>query len=149
VISIGSVGFSPGDVVTIVVASLSALVAYPLYDGGARQAELTATEERLLQSVLLYRETVLDAIEEVESALLAYEGTGARLRALRTAVDRNRAAYEQSEQLYRDGFASFIDVLDSQRELNSSLQELAVAEQNLSLAVVDLYSALGGSPVAT
>ena len=76
---------------------------------------------------------------------LAYAGTLARLQALRIAIERNRTAYRQSQQLCRDGFASFIDVLDSQRELNTSLQELAIAEQNLSLAVVDLYSALGGS----
>jgi outer membrane protein TolC len=101
-----------------------------------------------LQSVLLYRDTVLGAIADVEAALLAYQGTQARLAALRTGVDRNRTAYRQSQQLYRDGFVSFIDVLDSQRELNSSLQDLALAEQNLSLAVVDLYSALGGSALA-
>lgn len=148
-ISVGPLGVAPGDVVTTVVASLSALVSYPLYDGGARRAQLSAAEERLFQSVLLYRDTVLSAIEEVESALLSYEGTQARLAALRTEVDRNRTAYEQSEQLYRDGFVTFLDVLDSQRELNSSLQNLAVAEQNLGLAVVDLYSALGGSTVVT
>jgi outer membrane protein TolC len=67
------------------------------------------------------------------------------MQALRIAVERNRTANRQSQQLYRDGFASFIDVLDSQRELNTSLQQLATAEQDLSLAVVDLYSALGGS----
>jgi len=147
-IALGPFGIAPGDVVTSVIASLSALLDYPLYDGGLRRAEVSAAEERLLQSVLLYRDTVLGAIADVEAALLAYQGTQARLAALRTAVDRNRTAYRQSQQLYRDGFVSFIDVLDSQRELNSSLQDLALAEQNLSLAVVDLYSALGGSSLA-
>ena len=144
-IGIGPFGVAPGDLTTSVLASISALLDYPLYDGGQRRAALNAAEERLLQSGLLYRDTLLRALEEVESALLAYAGTRDRLRALRTAVDRNRTAYQQSQQLYRDGFANFIDVLDSQRELNSSLQQLAVAEQNLSLAVVALYSALGGS----
>jgi outer membrane protein TolC len=131
--------------VTTVLASISALLDYPLFDGGQRRAALTAAEERLLQSGLLYRDTLLGALEEVESALLAYAGTLDRLQALRIAVERNRTANRQSQQLYRDGFASFIDVLDSQRELNTSLQQLATAEQDLSLAVVDLYSALGGS----
>lgn len=147
-ISAGPLGVAPDDVVTSVLAALSALLDYPLYDGGLRRAEVTAAEERLLQSALLYQDTVLGAIADVEAALLAYQGTQARLAALRTAVTRNRTAYRQSEQLYRDGFANFIDVLDSQRELNTSQQQLAVAEQNLSLAVVDLYSALGGSPPA-
>jgi NodT family efflux transporter outer membrane factor (OMF) lipoprotein len=144
-IALGPFGFAPGDIVTTVLASISALLDYPLFDGGQRRAALTAAEERLLQSGLLYRDTLLGALEEVESALLAYAGTLDRLQALRIAVERNRTAYRQSQQLYRDGFASFIDVLDSQRELNTSLQQLATAEQDLSLAVVDLYSALGGS----
>ena len=144
-LSIGPFGIAPGDLVTSVLASISALLDFPLYDGGERRASLSAAEERLLQSGLLYRDTLLRALEEVESALLAYAGTQARRRALTVAVERNRTAFRQSEQLYRDGFASFIDVLDSQRELNTSLQELATAEQDLSLAVVDLYSALGGS----
>jgi len=144
-LSVGPFGVAPGEVVTLVLASISALFDYPLFDGGQRRAALSAAEERLLQSGLLYRDTLLNALEEVESALLAYAGTLARLQALRVAVERNRTAFRQSEQLYSDGFASFIDVLDSQRELNTSLQDLATAEQDLSLAVVDLYSALGGS----
>jgi NodT family efflux transporter outer membrane factor (OMF) lipoprotein len=142
-LAIGPLG--AGGAAAALLASVSALVDYSLYDGGEREAAVTAAEERLLQSRLLYRDTVLQAVDDVESALLAYDGTQARREALRRAVDRNRTAYRQSEQLYSDGFASFIDVLDSQRELNSSRQELAIAEQDLSLAIVDLYAALGGS----
>lgn len=142
-IVLGPLGAGGGAAALI--ASVSALAAYPLYDGGEREAAVTAAEERLLQARLLYRDAVLQAVEEVESALLAYDGVQARRDALRRAVERNRTAYRQSEQLYSDGFASFIDVLDSQRELNSSLQQLALAEQDLSLAMVDLYAALGGS----
>ena len=148
-IVLGPLGVGPEDLAAGVIASISALLQYPLYDGGQRRADVDAAEERLLQSTLIYRDTVLQAAQEVEQALLAYEGSRDRRDALQTAVARNRTAYRQSEQLYRDGFASFIDVLDSQRELNSSLQELALAEQNLALAVVDLYSALGGSPAGT
>lgn len=145
-IILGPLGVGPDDLAAGVAASISALLEYALYDGGLRRADVEAAEERLLQSTLLYRDTVLQAAQEVEQALLSYAGIRDRRNALRTAVDRNRTAYRQSEQLYRGGFASFIDVLDSQRELNNTLQDLALAEQNLALAMVDLYSALGGSP---
>ena len=134
--------FNPA--VRSVLASLSLLVDVPVYDGGERRANVDAAEERVVQSSLLYRETLLRALEEVEAALLGYQGAHARRDSLITVVDNNRQAYEQSQELYKQGFATFLDVLDSQRQWNTSLQELATAERDLSVEVVNLYSALGG-----
>lgn len=131
------------DAATAVVAAISALLDLPLYDGGQRRAEVTAAEERAIQATLDYRQTLLAALEEVERALLEYAGARDRVLALEDAVVSNRAAFEQSRILYRQGFASFIDVLDAQRTLTDSQQELALARRDRALRVVDLYSALG------
>ncbi|HEX7045365.1 MAG TPA: efflux transporter outer membrane subunit [Burkholderiales bacterium] len=142
-----SVGYTNSPVAAArrsLVASLSLLLDVPLYDGGERRANVTAAKERLVQSTLLYEERLLRALEEVEAALLGYTGARARRDALITAVENNRLAYEQSQHLYRQGLITFLDVLDSQREWNESLQELATAEQALALEFVNLYSALGG-----
>lgn len=143
-ISVGWTGLGEGSVVTTVLASLSALIELPLYDGGQRSAEVTAAEERLIQATLSYRQTLLTALQEVESALAGYQGAWERRQALADAVENNRLAYEQSQELYRQGFVTFIDVLDSQRTWNSSRQALANAERDVSLAVINLYTALGG-----
>lgn len=148
-ISVGLTGIGEGSVVTTVLASLSALVDLPLYDGGRREADITAAEERLIQATLEYRQTLLQALEEVESALAGYQGAWERRDALMEAVENNRLAYEQSQELYRQGFVNFIDVLDSQRTWNDSLQDLANAERDVSLEVVNLYTALGATPENT
>lgn len=145
-ISVGWTGIGEGSVVTTVVASLSALFEMPLYDGGRRRAEVTAAEERLIQATLTYRQTLLQALQEVESALAGYQSAWSRREALADAVKNNRLAYEQSQALYRQGFVTFIDVLDSQRTWNTSRQELANAERDVSLAVINLYTALGAGP---
>ena len=59
-------------------------------------------------------------------------------------MDANRSAFEQSRALYREGLANFLDVLDSQRQLNTTRQELAQTRRDLALEAVALYSALGG-----
>lgn len=145
-ISVGWSGIGEGSVVTTVLASLSALVELPLYDGGQRRAAVTAAEERLIQATLTYRQVLLQALQEVESALAGYRGAWEQRRALEDAVQSNRIAYEQSRELYRQGFVNFIDVLDSQRTWNDSLQDLANAERDMSLEVVNLYTALGAAP---
>lgn len=143
-VSVGTSGLGAETVVTGVLASLSAAVDLPLYDAGRRQALVTAAEERVIQAVADYRGTVLDALEEVESALVGYQGARERRDALVEAVENNRVAYEQSQELYRQGLVTFIDGLDTQRQWNASLQQLATAERDLSLEVVRLFTALGG-----
>ncbi|MDZ7842039.1 MAG: efflux transporter outer membrane subunit [Gammaproteobacteria bacterium] len=145
-ISVGWTGIGEGSVVTSILASLSALFELPLYDGGRRQADVTAAEERLIQATLTYRQTLLQALQDVESALAGYQGSRQRRAALADAVENNRLAYEQSRELYRQGFVNFIDVLDSQRTWNDSLQELANAERDVSLEIINLYTALGATP---
>jgi len=144
-ISVGWTGIGEGSVVTSVLGSLSALFQVPLYDGGQREADVTAAEERLIQAGLTYRSTLLQALQQVESALAGYQGSWQRLQALTEAVESNRRAYEQSRELYRQGFVTFLDVLDSQRNWNDSLQALANARRDVSLEVINLYTALGAA----
>ncbi|MEX2408282.1 MAG: TolC family protein, partial [Rhodovibrionaceae bacterium] len=141
-LGISNIG-AEGPLVTSIVAALSALVNLPIYDGGTRQAEITQAEERVIQAGLSYRQTLLDALNGVESALLDYAGSRDRMTALAEAVESNRQAFEQSQALYQGGFATFIDVLDSQRSYNVQLQALALAQRDVALQAINLYSALG------
>ncbi|MCE2510130.1 MAG: TolC family protein [Alphaproteobacteria bacterium] len=146
-ISVGVSGIGE-ESVSGVLASISGLIDFPLYDAGRRQARIDAAEERVVQAVAVYRRTVLNALEEVESALVSYEGARSRRAALEEAVRNNQLAYEQSQELYRQGLVTFIDGLDTQRQWNASLQQLATAERDLSLEVVRLFTALGSTETA-
>lgn len=141
--SLGSV-----DAVTTVLGSLAGLIDYQLYDGGARANAVTAAEERVNQAVVTYRQTLLTALRDVEDALSGYAGARDRSVALRAAVQDNREAYRQSQELYRQGLIDFLTVLDSQRQWNDTLQQLALSERDLSLEIISLYTALGGTAAA-
>jgi len=128
-----------------VLASLALVIGMPLFDGGERAANITAAEERVIQTALLYRQTLLAALNEVEQALTDYTGASERRLALDEAVRNNEAAFEQSDVLYRRGFATFLEVLDSQRTLNETLQEQALSQRDLATQLINIYAALGVS----
>ena len=96
------------------------------------------------QAALAYRGTVLNALREVENALVAY-------RTDRVARDRLASTLHSSEQAlylardaYKNGLSSFLQVLDAERTLVASRQQLIQADITLTDDVIALYNALGG-----
>jgi outer membrane protein TolC len=69
-----------------------------------------------------------------------------RLRRLAAgaAVEANKRAVELSDQLYRSGLADFQRVLDSQKSLLESEENLAASDQSVTQALIRVYKSLGG-----
>jgi len=98
------------------------------------------TEEAGLQ----YRSTILKALQEVEDALVEYATDQERQVKLNAAYQQNQLALQLMQQRYQHGLVTFLEVLDAERTVLSSQDELA---QSASLSVTDvvaLYKALGG-----
>jgi NodT family efflux transporter outer membrane factor (OMF) lipoprotein len=87
---------------------------------------------------------VLTALKETEQALAAYDAQQRRTDDLRDATERAKNAYALADQRYRAGAISFLDLLDSQRELVASRLALSEAMLTLGSARIDLFKALGG-----
>lgn len=119
-------------------------VSVPLFDAGFRQAEVELRFARQVQARAAWEQTVLIALEEVENALSDWRQQAERRRALLAAVSANTDAVALATELYTRGLASFLDVLDVQRALFETQNELAASEAALSTALVVLYKALGG-----
>jgi outer membrane protein, multidrug efflux system len=137
-------GIGTGSIVGSVVATLAATLSHTLADGGARTAAVEAAEERAEQALLGYRRALLLALEDVERALIDYAEARERHAALGRVVAADERAFELARQLYQEGVTSFLDLLDAQRSLTSSRQELVVTEAALSTRLATLYKALGG-----
>ena len=100
-----------------------------------------AQQEQALRS---YERSVLNALGDVESALVNYGNEQKRYRSLIEAVASNRRAEQLANDLYTQGLVSFLNVLDAQRTLYASESDLAVSEASLASNLVALYKALGG-----
>jgi multidrug efflux system outer membrane protein len=94
--------------------------------------------------VAQYEKSVQTAFREVADALAGRATLGEEVRALRAQADAEAVRFKLSDLRYRNGIASALDLLDSQRSLYSA-QQAAVQTRLLQLQnQVGLYKALGG-----
>ena len=92
----------------------------------------------------MYRQAVLNALQEVENALVASTKEQERRDELVKAVASNRKALDLSMRLYTQGQTDFLSVLESQRALTLTEDALANSTGTVLTDLVALYKALGG-----
>lgn len=116
----------------------------PIFDGGALRANVKNRESAAREAYLVWKQTVLDAVEEVENALAAVTRDRQTVNALTATVRSYEEALELSTASYRDGASSLLDVLDAQRSVSSAQASLAQAVQQMANDFVALNVAVGG-----
>jgi NodT family efflux transporter outer membrane factor (OMF) lipoprotein len=142
--NIGTSALSIGSLGDLITGSLFAGLTQTIFDGGRLRSQVRSQRAAAEAAFATYRQTMLLGLEDVENALVALESAKARRRELTTALDaaNNAAVYARSQ--YRAGLTDFQTLLDSERSLLSARDSLASAEADQSLALVQLYLALGG-----
>jgi outer membrane protein, multidrug efflux system len=127
------------------VYQLQAGVSVPLFTGGRLANQARAAGARAEQARLQFEQAVLQAFREASDALVAVRTARDQRVAQQSQVIALRKAAELADIRYRGGVASYLEVLDAQRQLFSA--ELGLSQtQLLELSsVVGLYRALGGS----
>jgi multidrug efflux system outer membrane protein len=120
------------------------VVRWPIFAGGRIRAGIEAADARQEQALVEYEKSILVALEEVENSLVGYLREGERRRSILAAADADKRAATLSDDLYKKGLASFLEVLEAQQNLFVTQAELARSEAGVSLALVSLYRALGG-----
>jgi NodT family efflux transporter outer membrane factor (OMF) lipoprotein len=119
-------------------------VSLPIFQGGRLTAGLRLARAQQSEAALAYRGTVLNALREVEDALVAYRTDRAGRDKLAQAVRSGETALYLARDSYTHGLSDFIQVLDAERTLIGSRQQMVQADVMLTGDVVTLYSALGG-----
>ncbi len=125
-------------------ASLGPAIELPIFEGGRLRATVRLQRIKAKEAAIVYAQTVLAALNQVEDALAAYGSDQARLASLQTAVTASRNARVLARERYRSGVASFIDVLDAERSEEQNELSLADATTTVSADLIQLYRALGG-----
>lgn len=119
-------------------------LSLPIFEGGRLTAQLKIARAQEIQAGLNYRNTVLNALREVEDALVAYRTDSTARERLTVAVRSGESALSLSRDAYEHGLASFLQVLDAERTLVASRQQLVQADLLVTNDIVSLYQALGG-----
>ena len=114
-----------------------------LYFGELRAEELKAFEV-WRQAILTYQQTSLEALSDVESALVAIATYNNQVAEYLNLLRANSRLQQMTAALYNDGLASSLNLIDAERNLYSSqLDYISLLTEQLC-AYVDLYKALGG-----
>ncbi|MGE3538942.1 MAG: efflux transporter outer membrane subunit [Candidatus Tectimicrobiota bacterium] len=124
--------------------SLGPAIRWPLFDAGRIRATIQVQDARQEQALIRYEQAVLNALEEVENALVAYSTEVQRHHTLGLAVESNRRAVSLANTLYTRGLADFLNVLQAESALFTVENQYILSHTALSTSVVALYKALGG-----
>ncbi|MFT7484599.1 MAG: NodT family efflux transporter outer membrane factor (OMF) lipoprotein [Candidatus Paceibacteria bacterium] len=118
--------------------------SWNLFDFGRVRNNIDVQEERVNQALLTYEATLLEALEEVENALVSYSREGTRYSALERAVAATQISVGLSGQRYAEGIDDFQQVLDAERSLFALEDSLQISKADHAKALISLYLALGG-----
>ena len=124
--------------------SLAPQALLPIFDAGRNQAGLDSAQAGRAIAVAQYEKAIQTAFREVADALAGRATLGDQLRAQQVQASAESERFRLSELRYRNGVASFLDVLDAQRSLFAVEQSLALSQLALQQNQVALYKALGG-----
>jgi NodT family efflux transporter outer membrane factor (OMF) lipoprotein len=119
-------------------------LALPLFEGGLRNAEEAAAIGAYKLALGEYRQTILNAFQDVEDALSQQRLLGQELRQQQAAVAAARHTVQMTTNLYKDGATNFLDVVVAQTTELQSEQALADLQTRHIQSAISLVRALGG-----
>lgn len=124
--------------------SFGPAVKWNVFDAGRINANIAVQEARTYEALVRYQQSVLSALEEVENSLVGYQREQTRRDSLATAVEANQRAVNLAIELNTRGLTDYLSVLDAQRALFLTQDQLAESEGAVLTKLVALYKALGG-----
>ena len=124
--------------------SVGPTVRWALFQGGRIRARIEVQGAQEEQAAILFEQTLLDALRDVEDAIVAHSREQARRTMLAQAVASQRRAVSIAGQRYAQGLVDFLSVLEAQRVLYAADDALVQSEQAIATNTIALYKALGG-----
>lgn len=116
----------------------------PIFNAGRIRAGVRSAEARRQQALLRYRQTVQQAFREVADSLAGCRKLAELRSEQEGLVESLRLAVDLADLRYRGGVASYLEYLDSERQLlDAQLSLVQIRRQELTSAVT-LYRSLGG-----
>lgn len=142
--SIGSTGPGIGSLFDIVTGSLVGSLTQLIFDGGRAKADIAGAQARAEASLAIWEQTILTALEDVETASTLMRTTRSQIADLAAAEDAARSAALLAREEYRAGLVDFEALLIAENQLLDAGTALAQAKASHASAFVNLTQALGG-----
>ena len=121
------------------------VISWPALNLGRVKARADAAKARQAEAKARYEQSVLSALQDVETTLVTYRKSRGRLDQLQQAAEASERAADLARLRFEGGVADFIQVLDAERTQLEAQDQLARGRTETVSAYVDLYRALGGT----
>jgi len=116
----------------------------PLFDAGRNQANLDIANVSRDIAVAQYEKAIQTAFREVSDSLAGQATLGEQVRAQEAQANAEAVRFKLADLRYRNGAASYLDVLDAQRSLFAAQQAVVQVQAAQVQNQVTLYKVLGG-----
>ncbi|MGB4499495.1 MAG: efflux transporter outer membrane subunit [Methylococcaceae bacterium] len=124
--------------------SLGPRISWAAFDLGRVYARIKAADAHADADLEKYQQTVLNALEETENALVSYNKTKEKQDFLASAVKSSLKAYDLAQLRFNEGMTDFLTVLDSQSRLLQDQNQFAQSQTETATKLVAVYKSLGG-----
>lgn len=119
-------------------------LSVPIFEGGRLKGQLALRQAQQQEAAIQFQRTVLKAWHEVDNAMSDYGTLQSYREHLTEAVEQNRVALDNARRQYIAGATDFVNVLTVQKDLLAAQQALTASSTEVSVALVTLFTSLGG-----
>jgi NodT family efflux transporter outer membrane factor (OMF) lipoprotein len=140
----GSLGFSDGGGSSASTWSFGPSLSLPLFDGGARSAAVDGARASYEIAYAQWRNTVRNAVTEVEKTLVQLDNTGQRTLQAEGAAREYRRYLTGADAQRQAGTISLLTFEEARRQALAAQLELIGLQRDKVIHWVALYKALGG-----
>ncbi len=124
--------------------TLAPQLVQTIFDAGRNEAGLRSANAGREIALAQYEKAIQSAFREVADALAGNATLGDQLQAQRNVATAEARRFMLSDLRYKNGVASYLDLLDAQRSLFAAQQALVQTRLAQLQNQVLLYKALGG-----
>ena len=142
--SVGTGGLSFGDLFDVITGNLFAGVSQLIFDGGRTAAQVDSAEAAARASLANWEQSILQALEDVESAAVDQRSADERVEINEEALDAAQNSAFLARSQYQAGLTDFQRLLTVENQLLTARNNLVSAEADRANAFVRLTQALGG-----
>lgn len=142
--SIGSNSLGLSGLFDVITAGVASSVSQLIFDGGRTQAQIDSAEAAARGSLAAWEQSILGALEDVESAAVDQRSAARRVDINEEAVDAANNSALLARSQYEAGLSDFQTLLSAENQLLSARNQLVSAQADRASAFVRLTQALGG-----
>lgn len=142
--TIGTSAVNVGDLFDIVTGNVFASLSQLIFDGGRVRGQIEGAQAAADGSLAAWRQSILVALEEVETSAVDLDTSATRVTALIEASDGAQNAALLARSQYQAGLIDFQTLLVTESQLLSTRTAQVNAEAGRALAFISLARALGG-----